>query len=257
MPLFRSLAGSLLLTAPLVAAQTMEVPRQFNFCSIDIPFPPYAKLDGTGYLQHLVVQAAKAVNVRFDRHVAPRRRCFEEVRTGVADGMIAAHGPDRADAGAFPMRGGALDESRQVGTVRFLVYRRVGTSIDWDGQRFLNLRDGAVGVESAFAGIIDKLKQLGAPYDEGAKTLEQNLVKLVAGRVEAVVAMDLEANKLVMDRFAGKIEALAKPFDMAIMYLMVSKAFQARYPEFTEAYWHAIKDYRNSAEYRQYQLSNP
>jgi polar amino acid transport system substrate-binding protein len=89
------------------------------------------------------------------------------------------------------------------------------------------------------------------------RSLEQNLLKLTTSRVAAVVAMDREANKLAMERFAGQIEPLAKPFDTTAMYLMMSKSFLARYPQFTESYWQAIRDYRGTADYRAYQLRNP
>jgi hypothetical protein len=38
---------------------------------------------------------------------------------------------------------------------------------------------------------------------------------------------------------------------------MVSKSFQARYPQFMESYWQAIKDYRDSPDYHAYQSRNP
>jgi polar amino acid transport system substrate-binding protein len=265
MPILRPVARVMVLAAPLMwlqaAAQTTAptsgLPAQFRFCSIDIPFPPYARTDGTGYLQHLIIQAAANIHLKFERYIAPRRRCIEEVRNGTSDGMIATYLPERVESGAFPMRDAVVDESKALGTVSFVVYRRSGTRVDWDGQRFSDLRDGMVGVESGFVGVIDKLTRLGVRVDEGAKSLEQNLIKLVAGRVDAVVAMDLEADKLMMKRFAGKIEPVARPFDATVLYLMVSKSFQARYPQFMESYWQAIKDYRDSPDYRAYQSRNP
>jgi polar amino acid transport system substrate-binding protein len=251
---------AVLLPALLAAPQRARAadPPTFRFCSIDIPFPPYARLDGTGYVQHLVVRAAHIAHIRFERHVAPRRRCFEELRNGLADGMIATYQNERMEAGAFPMtRSGEVDESKALGVVRFLVYRRTGTAVEWDGRRFSGVRDNRVGVESGFVAVVEKLRQLGMATDDGAKSLEQNLIKLDTGRVDAFVAMDLETSRLVAGRFAGRIEALEKPFDETVLYLMISKAFQARHPEVTDAYWQAIKVYRNSAEYRQYQQSNP
>jgi polar amino acid transport system substrate-binding protein len=241
----------------LTAVQAVATPEQFRFCSMDVDFPPYAKVDGTGHVQYLIVQAAKKMNVGFDRHVAPRRRCLEEIRTGSSDGMIAAFAQDRAEIAVFPMAGGVPDESKALAVVRYLVFRRAGARVDWDGQRFTGQEDVLVGVESGFAYVIGKLKQLGIRHDDGAKSLEQNLEKLALGRVDAVVAMDIEANKLITDRYAGRIEPLAKSFDESALFLMVSKQFYVRYPQFTEAYWQAIKEYRGTADYRQYRLRNP
>jgi polar amino acid transport system substrate-binding protein len=245
------------LTVPLAAVHAADLPAQFRFCSIDVPFPPYARVDGTGHLQYLIAQAAKNLNLALERHVAPRKRCIEEMKNGQADGMIAAYAPERTDYAAFPMSGGEPDESMALVVVRYLVYRRTGSHVDWNGQHFAGIGDDAVGVESGFVYLTDRLKQIGVRSDDGAKTLEQNLIKLTTSRVAAVVAMDREANKLAMERFAGRIEPLAKPFDATPMYLMVSKSFQARYPQFTESYWQAIKDFHDTADYRAYQARNP
>lgn len=238
-------------------AHAADVPSQFRFCSMDVSFAPYAKVDGSGHIQYLIVQAAKSLNLNFERHVAPRRRCLEEIKNGQADGMIAAYSPDRAEYGAFPMAAGEPDESKALVVVRYLLYRRGGTKVDWDGQRFVGLGDGMIGVESGFIYLTEKLKQLGIPYDEGAKSLEQNLIKLTKNRVDGVIAMDIEGNTLMTDRFAGQIERVAKPFDQTALFLMVSKPFYARNPKFMESYWQAIKAYRGTADYRQYQQRNP
>lgn len=238
-------------------AHAAEMPARFRLCALDVDFPPFAKVDGSGHLQYLLQQAANSMGVAIDRRVAPRRRCLEEIRNGVSDGMVSAYAPERAEYAIFPMAGGEIDDSKSLGTVRYYVYRRAGSSVGWDGQRFIELGDGRIGVESGFVFIIDRLKQLGVAYDDGSKSLEPNLSKLVAGRVDSVIGMDVEAERLIASRYAGKIERSLKPFELTPLYLMVSRQFHAQYPRFSERYWKVIQEVRVGADYRQYQLKNP
>ncbi len=234
-----------------------ERPLQFRLCSMDVDFAPFAKIDGSGHVQYLVAEAAKALNVTVDRRVAPRKRCIEEIKTGQSDGMIAAYSPERASYAAFPMRAGGPDESKSLAVVRYFAYRRVGSRLEWDGQRFTGLGTGTLGVESGFILITERLRQLGVPFDEGGKSLLQNMEKLVADRFDGIVAMDLEADRQILERFAGKVERAGKPFEQTPLYLMVSKQFDEQNPTFMVEYWRAIEAFRTSATYRKYQQDNP
>jgi polar amino acid transport system substrate-binding protein len=226
-------------------------------CAMDVPFLPYTHPDGSGQMQVLLALAAKNMNLHMERHIAPRRRCIQELKTGDTDLMIGAYNVERTDIADFPMLANGIDESKALAIVRFTAYRRVGTFVDWNGRNFVNLADGLVGVESGFTYVIDKFKTMGVSYDEGGKTIEQNLEKLVRGRIYVLVAMTQEANKAIAEKFSGQVEALNLPFDQQPMYAMVSKSFRARYPQLTEAYWQEIKTVRAGADYRRYLQQYP
>lgn len=229
----------------------------FRFCSIDVDFAPFARVNGAGHYQYLLTVAAQKAGITLDRWVAPRRRCLEEVRNGASDGMIAAYAPERAAYAVFPMSGATPDVTKTFGTVRYYVYRRKNSSLQWDGQHFNGLGQGVIGVESAFVFITDRLRADGVPYDDGGKTLEQNFSKLMAGRVNGVIAMDLEADKLLAGPYAGKIERIGQPFDLTPLYMMLSRQFYTRHPDAATRLWHAIESMRNSDTYRRYQTEHP
>lgn len=247
---------SLLVFAALPAAQAADAVPVLRFCSLDIDFAPVARVDGTGHYQYLLQLAALKAGIKIERKIAPRRRCLDEIRTGVSDGMIGAYTPERAETAAFPMAGGAPDVTRSFGTVRYYPYRRVASSVGWDGQRFHGLH-GNVGVESAFAFITERLHALGVPYDDGAKTLEQNMDKLYANRVDIVIGMGLEADRLVAQRHIGRIERAGAAFDLSPLYLMLSRQFHARHPEAAQRLWQAVQEARNSPAYKRYQKDHP
>jgi polar amino acid transport system substrate-binding protein len=250
-----ALSGLLALAVSPVHGQ--EAPARMRFCSIDVDYPPYAMVDGSGHLQYLLAQAAGSLGVQLERRIAPRRRCVEELKTGMVDVMMGAYSPERAEYAVFPMAGGQADESKSLATPRYYVYRRKGTPLRWDGQRMTGQGDGKIGVESGFTFIIERLQQLQLAYDDGSKSLELNFAKLAAGRLEGVIAMEAEAEKLIARRYAGQLERSAKPFEQTPLYLMLSRSFQARHPDFPARLWQALQDQRSSADYRHYQRSHP
>jgi len=244
---------SLCAAASVRAAGASPVLR---FCSLDIDFAPVARVDFSGHYQYLLQLAARRAGVRIERKVAPRRRCLDEMRIGLSDAMIGAFSEERLAIGVFPMAGTDPDVTRSFGTVRFYPYRRTGSGIHWDGERFHGL-DGSVGVESAFAFVTDRLRALGVPYEDGAKTLEQNMDKLRADRVDIVIGMDLEADRLVASRHAGRIERAGGAFDLSPMYLILSRQFYAQHPGAAQRLWQAVQEARNSPAYKRYQQDHP
>lgn len=239
------------------SASGAPAPVRFRLCSMDVDYPPYARVDGTGHLQYLLLQAARGLGVELERRIAPRRRCVEELKAGLVDGMIGAYSAERDEYAAFPMAGNGPDQKKAMAEPRYYLYRRKGASLEWDGQRLSGMGEGRIGVESGFTFIIERLQQLGVAYDDGSKALEPNIAKLAAGRLDGVIGMELEADQLVAARYQGRIERAARPFEQTPLYLMLSRQFHAQYGRFADHYWQALADYRNTADYRQYQQARP
>jgi polar amino acid transport system substrate-binding protein len=238
-------------------AHAAEAPLRLRMCTMDVDFPPFGKVDGTGTLQYLVNQAAKGMNLEIERRVAPRRRCLEEIKTGTSDVMASAYSPQRAETAVFPMAGNAIDASKALGVMTYYIYRRTGTALEWDGLHFKELGEGRLGVQAGFIFLTDRFTQLGVPYDDGAKALEPTLAKLAAGRVEGVVGMMEEADGLIARRYPGQLERTGKVFEQTPVYLMFSRQFYSQNPKLVERFWQALRNYRISDDYRRYQLQNP
>ncbi|XLZ72770.1 hypothetical protein ABT364_12605 [Massilia sp. SR12] len=79
-------------------------------------------------------------------------------------------------------------------------------------------------MESAFVFVTDRLRELGVPYEDGAKTLEPNMDKLRADQVDVVIGMELEAD---------------------------------RHPELAQRSWQAVQEACNSRAYKRYQQDQP
>jgi polar amino acid transport system substrate-binding protein len=220
-------------------------------CSLDQPFPPFTLPDGSGQAQELLRQASKITALQFENSVAPRLRCLEMMKAGEVDAMLSAYLPERRLYGAFPMQGDQVNESMQLGSVRFMVYRKLGDPVQWDGKHFTGLGKGHVGVLAGLA-VAQMLRQSGVATDEGAKTIEQNFEKLAIGRVRAVVALEGDAQRLLDQKFKDRIEVLPEAFDVTPIYLHVNLDYYARNKAAVEQFWKAIKKTRESPPYQQY-----
>jgi polar amino acid transport system substrate-binding protein len=250
-------AAAMAMLLGIPGAYAADAPARMRICAMDVDYPPFGKVDGTGHLQYLTYQAAKSLGLELERRVAPRRRCLEEIKTGVSDAMATAWSPQRSEIGAFPMAGNTIDASMAMGVMTYRVYRRTGSALDWDGQRFRELGDGRLGVQAGFIYVTDRLKQLGVPYDDGAKALEPTLSKLAAGRIEGVVGMKEEADGLIARRYPGQLQRTGTVFDQTPIYLMVSHQYYKQNPKLVERFWAAMRDYRTTEDYRRYQLNHP
>jgi polar amino acid transport system substrate-binding protein len=253
----KCVAAGLAMLMGMAGAAAAERPVVLRVCAMDVDYPPFGKVDGTGHLQYLLRQTAAAMRLPVERHIAPRRRCLEEIKSGVADAMASAYSPARAETAVFPMQAGAIDASKAMGVMTYHLYRRTGSGLDWDGARFRDLGSGRLGIQAGFIFITDRFTQLGVPYDDGAKALEPTLAKLAAGRVEGVVGMKEEADALVAAQYRGQIERTGKLFEQTPVYLMVSRQFYSQNPKLVERLWQQMRVYRGTADYRRYQLAHP
>jgi polar amino acid transport system substrate-binding protein len=249
--------AALALLSTAACAQAVQAPVRLKVCAMDVDYPPFGRVDGTGHLQYLLQQAAKGMHLELDRHLAPRRRCLEEVKNGASDAMASAYSLQRGETAAFPMAGGVIDASKAMGVMTYYVYRRTGSALDWDGIRFKQLGAGRLGVQSGFVYITERFTQIGVPYDDGAKALEPTLAKLAAGRIEGAVGMMEEADRLIAKQFPGQMERTGTVFEQTPIYLMVSRQFYGQNPKLVEQLWQAMRNFRNTEDYRRYQLNHP
>jgi len=208
--------------------------------TLDQPFPPHTMPDGSGQAQQLLRQAPADEGIDIDNSVAPRLRCIAQVKSGEVDAVLSAFLPERMEYGVFPMAGTVADETRAVGVVRFVIYRQKGSHVGWDGHAFSGLDARPVGIQAGLA-VTQRLRQTGVLVDQGAKTIGQNLEKLVRGRVQAVVALEGESQPLIEREYGDRIEKLSQAFDSTPIYLHVRPAYYAEHRSAIEHLWNALR----------------
>lgn len=242
----RFLLTLLLIVACNANAVTMRL------CMLDHPFPPFTMPDGSGQVDELLRLAAREDGTVIETTLAPRLRCIARFKAGEVDALLAAFMPDRMAYGVFPMAGAAADEARAVGVVRFVIYRKKGSKLQWDGHAFTGVDRRPIGIQTGLA-VAQRLRQAGLTVDEGAKTVEQNLEKLARGRVQAVVALEDGSPPLADRALIDQIEALPMPFDSAPIYLQVQPGYYASNRETVDKLWNAVGRIRASSAFQQYQ----
>ena len=235
LPLLLALLPGLSLSASVAGA-----PLELKMCVFDHPFPPMTNPDGSGQAQELLRRASALQPVRIHSVVKPRFQCMEQLRSGEVDAMLAAFIEDRTEYGAYPMKGSQPDAGRAVGELNFMVSRRQGGKVDWDGQHFIDLGRQPVGTQPGLLHV-SLLRGLNVVIDDSAAGPEQVFAMLAQNRVAAVVTQQGEGEALIASKYKGRIEMLPKPFQATPMYLLVNKAFYQKHRGQIDAYWDAIR----------------
>ncbi|GAA5162617.1 hypothetical protein GCM10025770_13540 [Viridibacterium curvum] len=237
----------LLVSAGARAAELVTL----RICHEPADIHPWSTSSGKGLNYELLAQAAKASGVNFEYEIVPWKRCLILLKSNQVDGAFAgSFKPDRMEAGAYPMLGGKPDAAKRLHTDRYVLVRRLGSPVAWDGRRFSNLR-GAVGAQLGYS-IVDQLKSMQIEVDEGAQTAEDLLRKLLVGRVDAAALLVGEAQAVFARsaELAGQLEMLREPLVEKPYFLMLSHGLLARNENLARRIWDNIEKVRESAAYQ-------
>lgn len=191
---------------------------------------------------------ARRAGIEFDYQSMPWKRCLAQIRANQIDGVFAvSFSQERLVLGAYP--GGLRpDPARRMHVDRYLLVRRKGSRVDWDGRHFRNL-DGRVGFQLGYS-VGDFLRGQGVLVDEGSQRSDELLQKLLSGRVQAAALGGGDALRLVRGPLAEQLEVLPVPLIEKPYFLMLSHDFVARRPELAERLWKTVAEVRNSPAYR-------
>lgn len=221
-----------------------------HFCYEMADVRPWRTAAGTGLNFDLINSAAGRVGTVVEYHALPWKRCLAELKLNRMDGALAASfKKDRMDIGAFP--GGSKPEvGKRLHVDRYVVLRRKGSSVDWDGRAFRGL-EGPVGIQLGYS-VGEQLKSMNVAVDDGSLTLRELLLKLAAGRLGAAAVLGSEMRYFSQQdaALAASIDTFPRPLIEKPYYLMLSHKLVASNPMLAGGLWKAIEAARNSAEYR-------
>lgn len=213
---------------------------------------PWILKDRPGLTTSLLKLTEKTLGGRLEVLPLPWKRCLEEAKAGTLDGVVKiSYTPERAQDYVYPTTAdGQPDASKRLLIDSYSFYRLKGAAVAWDGKTLK--ADGAVGAQSGFS-VVKQLQGMGARVDDGTRSADDNLKKLVDGRVVAVALQTEEGDISVAAKpeFAAKIERMS-PFLVEKPYFVIfSKAFQAKDPAAAKRIWDAIATARESVEYKE------
>ena len=240
------LLGALLLL-PALPASAIET---MVFCMEKSDVRPWRTQDGGGLNIELLNRVARRLGVRFEYRGMPWKRCLAELKANNVSGTIgASFKPDRLEIGAYP--GGATpDISKRLNTDRYVLLKKKGTRLDWDGKAFRGL-DGPVGIQLGYS-VGDQLRELGASVDEGAQKPVELARKLAAGRLAAAAMLDGEVDALFEadPALAAQLEEHPVPLVQKPYFLMLSYDFVNNRRELSTKIWNTIEEVRKGPEYQ-------
>ncbi len=200
-----------------------------------------------GMAVELMQMAAAVLGLDLELGRLPNRRVMPAVADGVADCAFAlSFLPERAAVAVYPTSNGRLDRQRRIGSSAYVVYRRAGSAVGWDGRRFSGLDDGAVGINAGFAAR-DDLLRMGVRVDEADSTAS-NMRKLAAGRIAAYVVHAAIGDDYLARIPSTGIEKLPVPFQEKDYYVVLSKRFVAENAELAERLWDRLAALRAQHE---------
>lgn len=204
-------------------------------------------MERPGISVELMQMATQAEGIELSLGRLPNRRVVVSVATNASDCAFAlSFLPDRAASVMYPMRNGRLDRTRRVGSSTYVVYRRAGSAVQWDGRRFSGLNDGAVGINAGFSAR-DELARMNLTVEE-AETTASNMGKLAAGRIAAYVVHAAIGDDYLARIPSPGIEKLAVPFLLKDYYVVLSRKFTADHPDLAERLWDRLGALREQHE---------
>ncbi|GLR15123.1 hypothetical protein GCM10007907_39130 [Chitinimonas prasina] len=249
----RLLTGLLLAALlPVGMAQAADKPASINICTENEESYPWLLKDRPGLNMIMMRQVEKQLGTKIEIKTLPWKRCMEEVKAGTMDGLFKiSFKADRMDIGHYPMTGDKPDSSKRMLDDSYSLYRLKGGKLEWDGKAIKNADGAAIGAQAGFS-IVDQLKGLGVRVDDGTRSADDNLQKLVNGRVAGVALQTLEGDISIASKpeLAAKLEKVSPPLVVKPYFLMLSKPFVAKYPAFATQVWDTVAAVRESAEYK-------
>lgn len=240
-------ASCVLSSAPATAAGTLTL------CYERREVLPWRTLDGQGLNFELLREVSQRVGVQFDYRGMPWKRCLEAIKANAVDGGIAvSFYPARLAVGAYP--GGAHpDRAKRMNVGGYMLVRRRGSAIDWDGKAFHHV-DGKIGFQLGYS-VGEFLRSQGVSTDEGSQQPEELAQKLAAGRLAAAAFGAADAQRLAHGPFSAQLEVLPVPLLQQDYYLMLSHAMLARDPQLANRLWNEVGAVRTSPGYARLEAS--
>ena len=236
----------LLVWGVLSPAVTMAAECQIHLGFNSEPIPPYiersvpsAGPQGTAF--SLVDLAAHQTNCRLVWQHLPTLRVLHATELGDVDAaLFYSWTAERASKLSYPMLHDQLDPRRRLATLNYVLYRRLGSDVRWDGTQ-LQPKGCAVGYNEGWS-IVDYLKQHHISAHPG-KGAEQLLKLLAKGRLCAYATLE-EAGDAAIAAQPGQFEKISPPLARKDYYLLFNPAYYQAHQSQVEALWTRIGELR-------------
>lgn len=206
-----ALAGALI-AASAAAAEPMRV------CTV--VWPPYTVLaeDGksaAGAHTEIVKRVMASAGFEMSIESVSWERCLKDLAAGYyAAAYAASYRDERAAYATYPRE--------PIDVVRYVAVVRKGEARGWDSKRALSALPWPIGTPKGWSVTEDLRQNKGVALDDSSTTNEQDIKKLLAGRIGTAVVGDRTARRL-LERLdpERRLEVLEVPIVEARRYFII------------------------------------
>jgi len=231
------------------AASAQAAAPAITLCYERADVRPWRTENGEGLNFDLLRLVAEREGIAFNFQSMPFKRCLAQLKANAVDGVFAvSFKPDRRELGEYP-GGASPDAAKRMHIDRYILLRRKGSTLDWDGKALHNV-DGAIGAQLGYS-ITDQLRSLNVTVDEGSQRSDELIRKLLAGRLAGAAVGGSDARTLLDGPYGPQIEACPIPLVEKPYFLMLSHRLVEREPALAQRIWAGIEQVRNSPAYKQ------
>lgn len=259
MPLLRRWVLLSVLLACGCGVRAQEAARLLRLCADEAPLYPWrlAEPRRAGALPAgldfvLIEQAAARMGLALELSLMPWRRCQAELQRGGQDAALGmSYRSDRMQFAVFPWRDLAPDEGLRMRRESYSLYALVQDGPVWDGRHLAAKGELVVGAPSGYS-IVEQLQAMGLKVDEGTRSVEANLEKLVKRRVQALALPTGEGDEALKRdaRWAQRVQRLDPPLVEKSYFLVYSHSYYGGNEAQAKRLWAELAQVRESAAFK-------
>jgi len=198
--------------------------------------PPGVSLD-------ILNKISNDLNFEIEYVRRPGRRILHELKEKQLDAaFIFSYKPEREEFGVFPMKEGKPDGDKRLTVLSYVLYKMAGSELDWDGEKFINLR-GVIGANSGYS-IVKDLKKKGIKVEE-ARSTKNNFTKLRSGRIDGVADQGIVADAYIHTNDFSDVVKVSQPIATKDYFLIFSHEFSTKNPDLRDKIWNEISEHRD------------
>ncbi len=209
---------------------------------------PWAAPGRVGLAERMALMVGKRLGIAVTLTAMPGPRCLLEVKARHYDGAVGVSYKDERRAfGRYPESvRGSVNPAKRLFSDQYVLVRRKGSNVIWDGKTVQPPNSHLAAL--AQVSIVDILRSQGLLVDDGTKTSEATLRKVLLQRADAAIILGSGAS-FELGRFpdlADKLEIAGPPVEERHYYLMLSYDVDEA---LAKRVWDASEQVRESAEY--------
>lgn len=244
------------------ASAAPEAP--LRVCLNETPHWPWRLADAQGRSQRLGLDyvfldlLARRTGLTLQISQLPWKRCLSDLKSGDQDAVFSlSHLPERDEIGVFPRRDGAIDEHMALRRFGYAWYVRRDSAGQWDGRLLTGLGPRPrIAAQPGFAiGIV--VREFGLQVEEGARTTEAMLQRVLRKQLQAAVLQVNEADRVLLDQpeIAQGVHRLDPSIQERTYYVAFSHPYFQAHRERALQLWQDMVAVRDSAAYQDAELA--